>query len=616
MIPLFSFTARATTPSSGGDIPYADYNFNLTLLDAKSHSTLYAFGPTTDATKRNNISTKFGSDIYGPYWEWESNATCGGGFYIDLDKDLGGTYSLGIKFSFAQTNPGYRKILDFWNQGKDGGFYFYNGGKLNVYPYSTLSSIAIANNEVIDLIVTRSGSTDAFEVYMVVGGVAYKQLEVTDNDYEAVPIVIGGRSRIGFFFDDLMVSGEATSGGKVWAVKIWDVVVDTEDIIDELNPDTPTISVAAQNGIIKSGTAGQTVFAVTTENIADATTVSVLWFSAADGLIPTTAPTGITPSSKNIYSNKDTITMTATECAIPGSYYFKVTAGGAISSVCTLTVSAGDAISITYSATLGGTVSPSNENIAPLGNAIGSTAVASIGYTFDGWYETSDDTFTSLLTDNPLFIPDKVGCVNVAGSYKAHFLLNAIVCPMKMEDLVNGYDYNVVELAGLCWCTENLRATKYQDGTAIPFAKPYYHSLNPDSIQHRTTFGLLYTYESAFPDPIPATRTICPAGWRIPTSAEWLLLNGENMDDLRESDFWLQPNTNNNSSGFNLRGAGYFLSAADHYENLYGYTVFWSSDVSGSSTTICACTNYFCNIFELMNFKKSDAVSIRCIKDY
>jgi len=158
-------------------------------------------------------------------------------------------------------------------------------------------------------------------------------------------------------------------------------------------------------------------------------------------------------------------------------------------------------------------------------------------------------------------------------------------------------------LAGLCWCTENLRSTLYQDGTEVPFAQPYYHSLYPDSAQYRTVFGLLYDYASA------TGGQLCPAGWRLPTSEEWLSLNLYNMTELRAPAYWLTPNSNTNSKGFNLRAAGFFNAATQRFENLYGFVAYWTSEISTSTTLIpVACTTYYCPYFELKDIKKTDGV--------
>jgi uncharacterized protein (TIGR02145 family) len=192
-------------------------------------------------------------------------------------------------------------------------------------------------------------------------------------------------------------------------------------------------------------------------------------------------------------------------------------------------------------------------------------------------------------------------------------------CPKSVYDAANDIWYSVIYLVGHCWTQENIYATKYQDDTDIPFAKPYYHhSIYPDSALTKTIFGLLYDYGSAFPDRTRADeRSVCPEGWRIPTTEEWTTLNGCNMNGLRNPLYWLQPNKNTNSLLFDLRAAGFYNSISQRYEQLYGYTAFWSSDaISPDATTVMGVTiSYYCSQVEIMEFKKDDGLSVRCIME-
>ncbi|MCL2167611.1 MAG: fibrobacter succinogenes major paralogous domain-containing protein [Lentimicrobiaceae bacterium] len=184
------------------------------------------------------------------------------------------------------------------------------------------------------------------------------------------------------------------------------------------------------------------------------------------------------------------------------------------------------------------------------------------------------------------------------------------LCPEHVFDPANNIIYNVVELEGKCWFKENLRNTKYQNNTEIPFAEPYYRSFYPDVEQNTSNFGLLYTYESA----VPISTTLCPTGWRIPTAAEWEELNIYEITDMNNHDYWLHPNVYTNTTAFDIRGAGFFNSFTQQFEKLYGYTAFWSSN-SSSETAIAAVLKYFCNQLEIMEVTKMDGISVRCIQE-
>ncbi|HUI91473.1 MAG TPA: fibrobacter succinogenes major paralogous domain-containing protein [Chitinivibrionales bacterium] len=106
---------------------------------------------------------------------------------------------------------------------------------------------------------------------------------------------------------------------------------------------------------------------------------------------------------------------------------------------------------------------------------------------------------------------------------------------------IDGNIYTAVKIGNQVWTAENLRTTAYNDGTPIPHAPllstwatlstPAYASYNnttdADSIKK---FGLLYNWYTV------GTGRLAPAGWHVPTSAEWdtlrnyLVAHGYNWD--------------------------------------------------------------------------------------
>ena len=188
-------------------------------------------------------------------------------------------------------------------------------------------------------------------------------------------------------------------------------------------------------------------------------------------------------------------------------------------------------------------------------------------------------------------------------------------CPEFAYDTVNDFDtYHVVEVAGICWTKENLRATKYQDGTNItPEPKKYYSSSYYDENQNVIDFGLLYDWYSVVVETRYATSLLCPAGWRLPTSDELAALNMYPAINLRNATYWLQPNNNTNLTEFDSRGAGFFNSATQRFEDLYGFTAYWSSDASNGGTGIAVSLTYYCNQIEMVEMKLTDAISVRCV---
>ena len=181
-------------------------------------------------------------------------------------------------------------------------------------------------------------------------------------------------------------------------------------------------------------------------------------------------------------------------------------------------------------------------------------------------------------------------------------------CPTNTADH-EGNRYTVTPLTGLCW-TSNMKNRTHSNGAEIPFAKPYHNSA-----QNETDFGLLYDWASAVG--LGVTRNlqqgICPTGWRLPTSTELASLNQHTAHNLKNPDYWLKPNSHTNFTGFDARAAGAYNSASQRFENLYGYTAYWSSDDPTNGMGTAACLTYYCEKLEIVELKITNGVSVRCV---
>ncbi|OPZ74096.1 MAG: hypothetical protein BWY82_00856 [Verrucomicrobia bacterium ADurb.Bin474] len=204
------------------------------MQDTLGGSTLTAFGTENDGSNHNNATSGFGSDGNGTFWEWTSNLPRGGGFRIDVNSDISNNYSIGVRFAFTQTGPGWRKIIDYKNLGADTGFYFYSGGYVRFYNHPNEGTTLVSNEQIVDIVATRS-SEGTFIAYIVVDGILHKEIEVDDSLGQAIPSVVDGRPRFGFFHDDNATSSEATNAGKVYSVKIWNGPISEEDVEEAMN---------------------------------------------------------------------------------------------------------------------------------------------------------------------------------------------------------------------------------------------------------------------------------------------------------------------------------------------------------------------------------------------
>ncbi|OPZ96050.1 MAG: hypothetical protein BWY70_01852 [Bacteroidetes bacterium ADurb.Bin408] len=129
------------------------------------------------------------------------------------------------------------------------------------------------------------------------------------------------------------------------------------------------------------------------------------------------------------------------------------------------------------------------------------------------------------------------------------------------------------------------------------------------------TYGVLYNWAAAC--------SSCPAGWHLPTNAEWEelseYLGGEEVagGKLKETGttHWESPNEGaTNESGFTALPGGYLLNDG-RFTNI-GYNGGWwsSTDINNcvASSLSLVYYNYFLNVD---NYYKVYGFSVRCVRD-
>ena len=223
------------------------------------------------------------------------------------------------------------------------------------------------------------------------------------------------------------------------------------------------------------------------------------------------------------------------------------------------------------------------------------------------------------------------------------FSTDSVPCPGL--ETVTDYDgnvYNTIQMGSQCWMQENLRTTRYANGTEIPLGSsanssvPYRYYPNYDSASV-STYGYLYNWSAfingAHPDSVGNVdvQGVCPAGWHLPSLSEWnqlinhvksqpsYLCNGGSNNiakALASKTGWANDSDgctvgnhpeNNNATGFNGQPSGGRYS----YDTQFGqYANFWMYSATGDNTFQLAYWDY--EIWKANN-SKSSASSVRCI---
>jgi uncharacterized protein (TIGR02145 family) len=174
---------------------------------------------------------------------------------------------------------------------------------------------------------------------------------------------------------------------------------------------------------------------------------------------------------------------------------------------------------------------------------------------------------------------------------------------------------------------ENLRASRYNDGTPIPLvadnrAWSYLKSgafcwYANDSASYNIPYGKLYNWHAV------QTGKLCPSGWHVPSDFELAdlteYLGGKEIagGKLKERGFthWRSPNKDaTNETGFTSVPSGYRNASGLYY--YLGYFDYWWSSTARSSGSAWYWYVYF-DIGYIYRDKDYLEMghAVRCIKD-
>jgi uncharacterized protein (TIGR02145 family) len=200
----------------------------------------------------------------------------------------------------------------------------------------------------------------------------------------------------------------------------------------------------------------------------------------------------------------------------------------------------------------------------------------------------------------------------------------------KIND-IEGNSYKTVTIGNQTWMAENLRTSKYNDGSSIAHivdsdlwyndtigAWCYYnHDSTNDAIQ-----GKLYNWYTVNPQ-TNGNKNICPSGWHVPSIDEWKeLTNYLGGDKIAGGKMREVDNSNrrpypygytlfSNASLFTAIQAGIAYSSQKFEDE---NTINWwsSTEFDKNKAKVFSILNdYSYNL----DFFKNDGYSIRCIKD-
>ena len=195
---------------------------------------------------------------------------------------------------------------------------------------------------------------------------------------------------------------------------------------------------------------------------------------------------------------------------------------------------------------------------------------------------------------------------------------------------IDGNSYKTISIGTQVWMTENLKTTRFNDGSTIPLVTdpviwsnlttPGYCWYNNDEASYKNIYGALYNWYTV------NTVKLCPAGWHVPTDDEWILiesfLGGGDIAAIRMKeagfDHWKFTNsshTANNESGFTSLPSGLRIEDGT-FHGIAEENFFWASvsfcGLPGARYRTQAFDGDF-NFAGCLSAKKGG--SVRCVKD-
>ena len=212
----------------------------------------------------------------------------------------------------------------------------------------------------------------------------------------------------------------------------------------------------------------------------------------------------------------------------------------------------------------------------------------------------------------------------------------------------SGNTYPTITIGTQVWMAENLRTTKYSDGSNIPLVKdstqwannyntgatsPMMCWYNNDQATYTANkFGALYNWYAINPA-TNGKKNVCPTGWHVPTDAEWNILianldpsyiptaNGSQSATAggkmksTGTQYWLSPNTGaTNSSGWSGLPGG-LRGPSGTFGNVGRAGYWWSSTEDSTNLAWFRFLDYSNGYVTRGTSNKPFGFSVRCLRD-
>ncbi len=185
---------------------------------------------------------------------------------------------------------------------------------------------------------------------------------------------------------------------------------------------------------------------------------------------------------------------------------------------------------------------------------------------------------------------------------------------------IDGNTYKTVQIGTQCWMAENLKTSKYWDGSPIPNVRNNREwrllttgawATYDNSAANNATYGKLYNWYA-----VADARNVCPTGWHVPSDAEWTVLADLLGTDvgykMKSTKGW--DNNGSIASGFTGLPGG-LRNPNLPWNTVHSSGFFWSSTQNDTDNAWSRLLNFDSRDLKRVNSAKTLGYSVRCLRD-
>jgi uncharacterized protein (TIGR02145 family) len=205
---------------------------------------------------------------------------------------------------------------------------------------------------------------------------------------------------------------------------------------------------------------------------------------------------------------------------------------------------------------------------------------------------------------------------------------------------IDGNIYETITIGPQTWMKQNLKSSRYNDGTHIALVtknsewagleSPAYCWYNNDESKYKNPYGAIYNGY------VTNSGNVCTFGWHVPTDKDWQILEmsvgmsksdsespgwrGKEGGKLAGADtLWVKGTLKSDSvfgnSGFEALPAGNRIAASGSFGNMGSNAYWWTDTEAGNNTAWARNLFYGSSHIIKSEYNKSYGFSIRCVKN-